>query len=75
MLTLEKQISLPDTIYELLVKYYNDMYNWEFVSIINFASSDLLLSDSHQKIIVSPNVTQFGCIQITTETFRSAIAL
>jgi hypothetical protein len=70
----KKQISLPDTIYELLVKYYNDMYNQKFVSITDFASSNLSLSNSHQKIIVSSNVTQFGHIQIATETFRSAIA-
>jgi hypothetical protein len=74
MLTPEKQVSLPNTIYELLVKYYNDTYNREFVSITDFASSDLSLSNSHQKIIVSPNVTQFGRIQITTKTFGSAIA-
>jgi hypothetical protein len=49
------------------------MYNWEFVSITNFASSDLSLSNLHQKIIVSPNVTQFARIRIATETFGSAI--
>jgi hypothetical protein len=62
MLMPKKQVLLPDIIYELLVKYYNDTYNREFVSITDFASSDLSLSNSHQKIIVSPNVTQFGHI-------------
>ena len=27
------RISLPDDIYELLVYYYNDAYDWEFVTI------------------------------------------
>jgi hypothetical protein len=69
----KKQISLPDTIYELLVKYYNNTYNQKFISITNFASNDLSLSNLHQKIIVSPNVNQFSHIQITTKTFKSAI--
>jgi hypothetical protein len=57
----------------LSVFYDNTAYNWKFVSITDFASSDLSLSNLYQKIIISPNMTQFGHIQIATETFRSAI--
>ncbi|PKY34287.1 hypothetical protein RhiirB3_453864 [Rhizophagus irregularis] len=46
------------------VKYYNDIYDWNFTSIADLASSDLLSGDSNQSIIVLPIVTQFGCIQI-----------
>lgn len=75
MLTLRKNhVSLPDAIYELLVKYYNDTYDLDFVSIAELASSDLLLSNSQQSIVVLPNVDQFGRIRIATEIFESTFA-
>ncbi|CAB5090060.1 unnamed protein product [Rhizophagus irregularis] len=75
MITPKKQVSLPDTIYELLIKYYNDTYNRDFVSIAEFVSNNLTSSNSeNQPIIVSSNVSQFGRIQIATEIFGSALA-
>src|ERR1700722_10957304 len=32
------QVLLPDNIYELLVRYYNDTYDWNFVSIAELLS-------------------------------------
>ena len=75
MLTPRKnRVSLPDTIYELLVQYYNDTYDWNLVSIAELASGDLSSSNSHQPIVVLPNVDQFGRIRIAAETFGSKIA-
>jgi hypothetical protein len=75
MLTPKKnRVSLPDDIYELLVKYYNDTYDWDFVTIAELASSDLLSSNSQQSIAVQPNVNQFGRIRIATEIFGSTFA-
>ncbi|CAB5199819.1 unnamed protein product [Rhizophagus irregularis] len=75
MITPKKQVSLPDTIYELLIKYYNDTYNRDFVLIAEFVSNNLTSSNSeNQPIVVSPNVSQFGHIRIATEIFGSALA-
>ncbi|EXX74048.1 hypothetical protein RirG_054720 [Rhizophagus irregularis DAOM 197198w] len=75
MITPKKQVSLPDTIYKLLIKYYNDTYNRDFVSIAEFVSNNLTSSNSeNQPIVVSPNVSQFGRIRIATEIFGSALA-
>ena len=60
-------------IYELLVRYYNDTYDWNFVSIAEL-SSDLSTNNSRQSIVVLPNVDQFGRIRIATEIFGSSIA-
>jgi hypothetical protein len=71
MLTPRNQVSLPDATYELLVKYYNDIYNWNFVSIADLSSSGLLLVNS---IVVLPIIIQFGCIQIAAKIFGSKSA-
>ncbi|GET03831.1 hypothetical protein GLOIN_2v1791391 [Rhizophagus clarus] len=47
MLTPRNRVLLLNSIYELLVKYYNDIYNWNFVSIADIASSDLSLENSN----------------------------
>ena len=60
------RISLPDSVYELLVKYYNNTYDWEF-AIIAEICNDL----SSNLIIVSPFANQFFRIRIATETFGS----
>ena len=64
------RVSVPDAIYELLVKYYNDTYDWDFVSIAELASN----VNSQQSIVVLPNVYQFGRIRIATEIFGSTFA-
>ncbi|PKK58359.1 hypothetical protein RhiirC2_823227 [Rhizophagus irregularis] len=47
----------------------------DFVSIAEFVSNNLTSSNSeNQPIVVSPNVSQFGHIQIATEIFGSALA-
>ncbi|CAB4402407.1 unnamed protein product [Rhizophagus irregularis] len=69
MLTPRNRVSLPNATYELLVKYYNDIYDWNFTSIADLASSDLSSGDSNQSIVVLPIVTQFGRIRIAAEIF------
>jgi hypothetical protein len=64
------RVSVPDAIYELLVKYYNDTYDWDFVSIAELASN----VNSQQSIVVLPNVYQFGRIRIATEIVGSTFA-
>jgi hypothetical protein len=71
MLTLRNRISLPDATYELLVKYYNDTYDWNFVSIADLSSSGL---SSVNSIVVLPIITQFGHIRIAAEIFSSKSA-
>jgi hypothetical protein len=74
MLTPRKnRVSLPDYIYKILVQYYNDIYDWDFVSISELASSDLS-DNSHEPIVVLPIVNQFGRIRIAAEIFGSTIA-
>jgi hypothetical protein len=71
ILTPRNRVSLPDATYELLVKYYNDTYDWNFVSIADLSSSGL---SSVNSIVVLPIITQFGCIQIAAEIFGSKSA-
>ena len=74
MLTPKNRVLLPNTVYELLVKYYNDTYDWNFVSITDLASGGLSSENSDQQIVVLPIVTQFGRIRIATEIFGSKSA-
>ena len=74
MLTPRNRVSLPNNVYELLVKYYNDTYEFNFVSIADLASSDLSLGNFNQSIVVLPIVTQFGRIRIAAEIFGSKSA-
>jgi hypothetical protein len=71
MLIPRNRVLLPDATYELLVKYYNDIYNWNFVSIADLSLSSL---SSVNSIVVLPIITQFGCIQIAAEIFGSKSA-
>ncbi|PKK78265.1 hypothetical protein RhiirC2_770368 [Rhizophagus irregularis] len=50
MLTPRNRVLLSNATYELLVKYYNDIYDWNFTSIADLASSDLSSGDSNQSI-------------------------
>jgi hypothetical protein len=74
MLTPKSRFSLPNPVYELLVKYYNDIYDWDFVTIAELASSDLSSNTSNQPIVVLPIVTKFGRIRIAAEIFGSKSA-
>ena len=71
MLTPKKErVSLPDNIYELLVQYYNNIYdNWKFVTIADAVSAGISSS-----IIVLPHVNQYGRIRIGSEIFGATIA-
>jgi hypothetical protein len=71
MLTPRNRVSLPDATYELLVKYYNDTYDWNFVSIADLSSSGL---SSVNSIVVLPIITQFGRVRIAAEIFGSKSA-
>jgi len=71
MLPPEKiNVSLPDNIYNILVKYYNSAYDLEFVSI---AEASQRKSDRSGRIVVRPQINQFGRIRIGSEIFGSAI--
>jgi hypothetical protein len=64
-------VNLPDDIYEVLVNYYNDAYDHDFVSI---AESSVQISTGHanHSIIILPLINQFGRIRIASEIFGSA---
>ena len=66
MLTPKKEYSLPDSIYELLAKYYNDTYDLQFVTIAEYSNDQ-----SSDSIIVRPEVDQFARVRIGTEIFGS----
>ena len=71
MLTPSKMnVNLPDDLYNLLVEFYNDIYESEFVTIADLIHKN---SSSYQ-IIVRPKINQFGRIQISTEIFGSTLA-
>src|SRR5439155_8211178 len=59
-------IVLPDDIYDILVEYYNNAYDSEFVTIVKAATER-----SGDRIVVRPQVNQFGRIQIRSEIFGS----
>ena len=64
---------MPDDIYKLLVEYYNAAYdNLNFVSIAE-ASQNLGRSDC--RVIVWPQINQFGRIQIGAKIFGTVNAL
>ena len=66
MLTPKKEYSLPDSIYELLAKYYNDTYDLQFITIAEYSNDQ-----SSDSIIVRPEVDQFARVRIGTEIFGS----
>ena len=70
MLQSKDNVSLPKDIYELLVQYYNNAYEWKFVIIEDAANS----ANLEDYIIVLPDVNQYGRIQIETEFFGLTIA-
>ena len=64
---------MPDDIYKLLVEYYNVTYdNLNFVSI---AEASQNLGHSDRRVIVRPQINQFGRIQIRAEIFGTVNAL
>jgi hypothetical protein len=58
-------VSLPDDTYTLLVEYYNEAYDFDFFRIGEAGYSD-------SRIIVRPQINQFGRIRIGAELFGSA---
>ena len=49
-------VSLSDDIYELLVQYYNEAYNWEFVTIKDTVSKIVNNINPEDYIVVLPDV-------------------
>ena len=67
MMTPKKlDVNLPDDIYDLLVDYYNNAYELEFVTIAGSMKSN------NKPVVVWPQVNQFGRIRIGAEIFGSA---
>ena len=62
-------VALPDDIYDILVEYYNNAYDSEFVTIAKAATER-----SGDRIVVWPQVNQFGCIRVRSEIFGSVNA-
>ena len=62
-------VALPDDIYNILVKYYNNAYDSEFVTIAKAATER-----SGDRIVVQPQVNQFGRIRVRSEIFGSVNA-
>jgi hypothetical protein len=62
-------VALPDDIYDILVEYYNDAYDFEFVTIAKAATER-----SGDRIVVRPQVNQFGRIRVGSEIFGSVNA-
>ena len=57
------EVDLPNDIYKLLVKYYNNAYKITFVLVTDLVKSRAFKNEtSDQLIIVISNVNQFGCI-------------
>src|SRR5207248_995768 len=59
-------VALPDDIYDILVKYYNNAYDSEFVTIAKAATEC-----SGDGIVVWSQVNQFRHIQVRSEIFDS----
>ena len=67
MMTPKKlEVNLPDDVYDLLVNYYNNAYELEFVTIAESIES------KNNSIVVRPQINQFGRIRIGAEIFGSA---
>ena len=63
------RVALPDNIYQILVDYYNNAYELQFVTIAE------LTSTTPKDSIVVPNmVDQFGRVRISAEVFGSTMA-
>ena len=60
-------VSLPDDIYDILVDYYNAIYDSDFVSI-----AESVQRSTEHSIIILPRINQFGRIRIGSEIFGSA---
>ena len=59
-------VALPDDIYDILVEYYNDAYDSEFVTIAKAATER-----TGDRIVVQPQVNQFGRIRVRSKIFDS----
>src|SRR5256885_10402594 len=63
------KVALPDDIYDILVEYYNNAYDSEFVTIVKAATEC-----SSDKIVAWSQVNQFGRIWVRSEIFGSVNA-
>lgn len=63
------RVALPDNIYRVLIDYYKNAYELDFV-----AFADLTSASSKDLIAVPNMVDQFGRVRILTEVFGSTIA-
>src|SRR2546421_5570776 len=62
-------VALPDDIYDILVEYYNNAYDSEFVTI-----AKAVTERSGDRIVVRPQANQFGCIRVRSKIFGSVNA-
>src|SRR3954451_20245775 len=68
----KNEVSLPDDIYNLLVEYYNAAY--EDLSFFLIAEAAQNPGRSNRRIVVLPQINQFGRIRIGAEIFGSVNA-
>ena len=64
---------MPDDIYKLLVEYYNAAY--DDLNFVSIAEASQNLGHSDRRVIVRPQINQFGRIQIRAEIFGTVNAL
>src|SRR4051794_20080370 len=69
----KNDVRLPDDIYNLLVEYYNAAY--EDLSFFSIAEAAQNPERSNRRIVILPQINQFGRIQIEAEIFGSVNAL
>src|SRR2546425_1888622 len=62
-------VTLPDDIYDILVEYYNNAYDSEFVTIVKAATECF-----GDRIVVRSQVNQFRRIRVRSEIFGSVNA-
>ncbi len=65
----KNRVALPDNIYQILTDYYNNAYDFQFVTI-----AESISTSSRDSIVVPNMVDQFGRVQISAEVFGSAMA-
>lgn len=63
------RVALPDDIYQILTKYYNNAYGLQFITI-----AEAISTSSGDSIVVPNMVNQFGRVRIAAEVFGSTMS-
>jgi hypothetical protein len=63
------RVALPDDVYEILTDYYNNAYDFQFITI-----AESISTSSIDSIVVPNMVDQFARVRIAAEIFGSAMS-